>query len=930
MTTRDKIATSSITYKTIGWTIKRYNGGIGQSWNECAFLPLSSLNSFPDPEDSRYCYTTFYCDKNTIYNAIGEVSADWQESLYRNGGTVYLDAIMTVCYQGVPQGRLIDSKPTTEGRVYFYFDDIAKAEHWSDTSGLYSHYNKVLTFPANPILLKETTCTVKHMEIASDSQNLTLQRYGKDHMETHRNWSEQTFAAPDFSSHFFSFDHTQLQITYYDGTQEFRSYSSKFTLKNPNQNIAGLIVTHYYKRTISTKKLSHRYLLSDTDALQTHSGGCVTASNSNSETYDVTKGIPGQSYVNLQVAVSPFAYQADYCNYFGEFTCAIPIRTSYTLVWSEGGTSRQERVTLLENYYVDRPFSFYLLTNYSAYLLRNVTVTQSAFENPTQYLSPPTPVTCNVSQNNTLSEHYQLPNSATLTVDGGTLHGNGQRPPLPSGAMQTYAEKAVGNILVKNDSFQIGDTVILSNSSTFSRASAPVLPPEDKALSLEKKDLLIPFNRKNHPNYATDCFAVYAGIPNQTPRTKTFSLNAICVHTPVVCNTQISNSRDKNQQISPNNALASLILGESFTVQTSMIGEHLDLPGYGKRDYSTYASKVEACFPFPVYLGDTLLKENQWHTISKKENLYLPTAVPEGAYQIAFRVSAKNTPSDADYDSLCEDNANLDLTHTIATRTIPVFVIGRLYGLNFSVNGHTYPVGNKDKNGILLSDTNASQSETFPAAASLMTLPLSRCSYFSRLPFRITTIGNPPDDFSFLCMEPTFYHVDENGQNRRPVDLYYLSKNNTISKYDSKLLLYPSCVSFCGTTDKNAGKTETATHSVQIWNSVFSLDKPLFIVPSDSTFLNTLKEKGSLSLRDSFFLKDGFLIVNFSITYKRKTPLTLSYINSANAKNGYCNMWKTEGFSYTRTDSKQNTWQFIDGDTLIFSVKDNHRVYTSH
>lgn len=261
MTTRDKAATSAITYKTIGWTIKRYNGGIFEPWNECAYISLISLSQVPDPMDPSYCYTTFYCDKNTIFNAIGAVSADWQETLYQTGGTVYLDAIMTVCHNGIPLGALT-TPPLYTGQVYFYYDDIASAEHWANPEALYSHFNKSVAFPANPALLKKTTYTVTHAEYAADNQILPLSRYGKDTDGTLRNWDSHTFPYSDFSAHYYNFDHAFVRVTYYDGHYDDLAYAaaSPVTLSNPTGQIAHISVVYYYRRVNQDAYIRQRYL----------------------------------------------------------------------------------------------------------------------------------------------------------------------------------------------------------------------------------------------------------------------------------------------------------------------------------------------------------------------------------------------------------------------------------------------------------------------------------------------------------------------------------------------------------------------------------------------------------------------------------------------------------------------------------------------
>lgn len=43
----------------------------------------------------------------------------------------------------------------------------------------------------------------------------------------------------------------------------------------------------------------------------------------------------------------------------------------------------------------------------------------------------------------------------------------------------------------------------------------------------------------------------------------------------------------------------------------------------------------------------------------------------------------------------------------------------------------------------------------------------------------------------------------------------------------------------------------------------------------------------------------------------------LSYINSENALNGYCNMWKREGFDYNKEDVNGNKYSLKDGDVLF-------------
>ncbi len=926
MTTRDRIATSSITYKTIGWTIKRYDSSIYEPGNECAYISLVSLSQVPDPENPAYCYTTFYCDKNTIFDAIGAVSAEWQESLYLGGGTVWLDAIMTVCHNGAPLGALT-IPPSYVGQVYFCYEDIAAAENWANPSSLLSHFNKSVSFPAVPGLFRVTTYTVTHMECTADNQLLPLSRYGKDTDGILRNWTFHAFPYSDFSSHYYLFDHAFVRVTYYDGHYDDLTFAAALpvTISNPTKQISHISVTYYYRRNNLDEYIHQRYLLTEEGKLDTKASASAAASERNlenhTENYDVTKGIPSGSYVNLSAHVSPFAYEARFRHCYGEFTCSIPVLTTYRLIWSDESGAHEETITLNETYYADRKFSFYCLSDYTIYILQNVLFMQNAVENIMQTVPNTNPVNCTIQKDGITAHHYTLPTTAPLTIDGGTLIGNGYRPSPPANARQSEAENAIGAIQVQNDLLQIDRFLLLDNALTEGETPSPILPSDALSSQLEIKDCLIPETKPNSNCYETICTASYKSISSETVLTKDFKGNSIVVHTPVLCNTQISDGKQWNQQLQPVETRASLILGRTFALRSDCKGMHIDLPGYGNRNYSEYVGEIRVCFPFPVYLDDRLLPENHWHTISADELLYLPTGVPEGLYEIKVRILAKNTPKileESQLEDFCEDRANIKRTHTIAVKTLPVCVTGRLFDFSFSIDNTDYLVGNRDKNG----EANENSLKT--------SLPAADCPFYTELPFTLTTIGTPPTKEDYLELIPTFYHVDETGRNRQPVDIYIQTESNRLEKYSETLHLSSQAAIASGSPTHNVSDIDTAVKSVQTWSGILLLPEPLIVVPAGTNLTDRLEEKGSLSLKNSEFLQKGFLLINFSITYRRSFLPSLSYINSKNAAKGYCNMWKTEGFAYERTDNARNIWKFSDGDSLIFSLKKNRKIYTTH
>ena len=151
MTTRDKKAGSSVRYKTIGWMMKRAPGASGSTTSIRLKLEQNGA-SRTDPSDPDYIFTYFKCDKTLIFAKIGAASPDWQKDLYMNGGTVYLDAIMTVVENGSTLGYM-DESGVLYGEVYTTAAGIMNARDWADAQALKTHFNKAVCFPPLPDLL---------------------------------------------------------------------------------------------------------------------------------------------------------------------------------------------------------------------------------------------------------------------------------------------------------------------------------------------------------------------------------------------------------------------------------------------------------------------------------------------------------------------------------------------------------------------------------------------------------------------------------------------------------------------------------------------------------------------------------------------------------------------------------------------------------
>lgn len=166
MTTRDRIATSDVRYKTIGFTIKREGKAISATQTVRVRLE-ETKESLTDPADSRYRYCYFCIRKENIYQNILLCSEEWATELYLNGGMIYLDAIMTVMQKGKVKGSMSYSGTFT-GEVYETYEGIAGARDWSDPESLRTHFNKEVYFPGNPEMLHRVPKVEEYSELLTN------------------------------------------------------------------------------------------------------------------------------------------------------------------------------------------------------------------------------------------------------------------------------------------------------------------------------------------------------------------------------------------------------------------------------------------------------------------------------------------------------------------------------------------------------------------------------------------------------------------------------------------------------------------------------------------------------------------------------------------------------------------------------------------
>jgi hypothetical protein len=228
-------------------------------------------------------------------------------------------------------------------------------------------------------------------------------------------------------------------------------------------------------------------------------------------------------------------------------------------------------------------------------------------------------------------------------------------------------------------------------------------------------------------------------------------------------------------------------------------GQHLNIQGYGNRDYAKYFRNKQVWFPFDVYNENRtqLYPQHTWIDIpihQLETTFYLPVWVDEGNYDVLFRSIAENAPPNFTTQSL----ANTDLANHVATDVEPVEVIGRIYDFHMTdiadynwesvfrkQQGSALPTGNSYWVGLRGIDGNGRgnrQPFTLPIRlgshpeAGMKNIAVKTGYHFK---FDLKTKGNMFGRGDGIRITPTFDYASSDGTKRQEVDLYY----HSASKY---------------------------------------------------------------------------------------------------------------------------------------------------
>lgn len=798
-TTIDTKATTGTKWETVGFTVTMKkclgstgNGGYPTKYQHATiWLKDGSVVNKNMGNGTLKC--TFTISETDFTKAL--IDAGFS-SVLRDGGTIYLNGIFQVIKNGTKLGGTIDN-------LY----GIKHAQPWKNPGDFDDRFDIAVVYNA-----AQQSITVKYV-----TENGTLlssqvldkakwKRPGESFSYTFD--TEKTFSDDSYTlvASYFSYNadngckNVYKSLDYGYSLAEIKKISSTMRLGG---------VTLYAVMSAQKNNLEvndEENLLEFGNEQQLRKKAVIYAEEKGNEKYYVSDSIPGGENVYIDSSADRYLYKGSIIKESGSKQYKVTVRKTFILKWKEETidlsgeaktVNKSQKVSLSKDVLVTREYSYWKINNLAVYYLDNIDVKNSSIGRDAFVL---------VNQQKRGNCEYVVNSQSivepvydnVITLPDEIIDGGNDKPATPTMDFRTPAEKAVGNIKVRNDKIVIGGKVIIDSGWSYTTTSNPVIPNygDYSEVRLLYRNIAIPsymgngtYKSVGNANYKKIISYKMDAVYNSTIISKAINnINTINVLTPVLCDGQISSDVSACQLTSPDYNSAQLVLGQNFTVKLSNAGNHISKKGYYYQNYGKYTAKNQVKFPFDVYVGSEYCRADEWIDL-KGETItcLLPIWVDEGEYSVVFRSIAINAYND---DAELGEFINAKQSQYGAQDSVQVVVSGRMYGFNvYDVSD--YPlwqsVFRNGRNNVLtginysagINDYNG----TFTGRKSLFTLPFLdgshplvtnkgalKAGYTLRM--SLYTIGNMYDNDDFIHIKPEFYFIDKSG-NRTKVDLYY-------------------------------------------------------------------------------------------------------------------------------------------------------------
>jgi hypothetical protein len=537
----------------------------------------------------------------------------------------------------------------------------------------------------------------------------------------------------------------------------------------------------------------------------------IKADSRGAERFNVLDGIPTTESLYGNVLAKSYLSKNKFVEMSGTCSFEVTVNRTYELTWDPGKEVTDENgnkhtepdpqsasETVTKSYPIERKYSFWVIDNLEVYKINEAALQNYAFEGNGIRLSPSgySPPSYAASK----SSGYTPPSPpSTVEAPSGSKSGGKTKPDVSGENLKSYAEDAVDEVKVKNDSLTFNGSTIMNGAQTERAGQRPGQIPMAAPISntvLYSPGQVIPTSKTNkadQPSTGTIYYGLMSGNINggSDKSFPIYGINSVTVHTPVVMYPGVSDDRAHNQKTTPAAGRSAIILDRPFTVMMPNNGQHTNYLGYGNRDYLKYIGSKQVRFPFDVYEGTkaAFYPKNTWIEVDKSREqfaFFLPVWVDEGFYTVEFRTIAHNAPSGATEQT----NANLNLIHHIAYGTVPVDVIGRVYDFQVTdiadypwervfrtavgsrtPTGAAYWVGLNEIDGAPRGNISRFTLPIRPGSHPLYKNAVIKTGYHFK--FDLKTKGNMFGPFDQIVITPSFDFIDATSGSRQPVDLYY-------------------------------------------------------------------------------------------------------------------------------------------------------------
>ncbi len=1003
-------SSSLYTYQTVGFTfttgktggkVSRYikSGGKSYIYNYGTTVD----KNVTDKRINGEIVTTYNFPKGTLRTVLRELGV-YDEDRLRGGVTVYMSNIFALkSRKSANENFIIDNS-----HIYMDLQDILTAKSWgSETRRKLPHYYdmklivqlvgnryRVIIEDENRDILKETSGGTF---LVGDVIDVSCEEY------TDENGAEYSFC----NKYYLERDGVVTPV--------YSSGEDNKLIKVSTGNEAKLDIHLIYGKALPGETGAEGGG-SEEDESEQHNEHIHTraieaptprliirADRRGSEAFDVLKGIPvGEKlYANVITKNALTAY--DIARKEGSKSYQVRIHKTYSLTWleevdidektpEEGGSpnedtvteqhtaepeykTRYETVTISSSEVLSREYSYYEISDFSYYIVDNALVRSSVLPESQISLIPDTSYTeshkVDIRHSTVINDHIINP-VTDIYINGGTIDGGYSRPVVYP-ASRTEADRYFGNIKVRNDRLIINGHILLNDDYYDTKASEPNAFPIGLEADigrevLYKSGLIIPTATQNGP-YIADGRITYRKLFELNSKDSEYlsyvmvSDSLVRIHTPVICEPLIYTDNAKHVQLAaPERNAYPLVLSEDkdksdFSLYVSNFGKHLDIKGYGNRDYTGYKTVNQVRFPFDVadYSNDNIVSSGTWVDIDiLKKHFYIPIWVQEGCYEIEFRTIAINADKGIRSEDInSQEYANYDSAYSAAHKKIKVQISGSIENLRLYDEEGYFDIGTVKKLG-------------------------------EAIMFSFDTTGSFSDFKASIRLTPKFYYIDANGTNRREVDIYYIDENfglRKLIKVGSKADLERVKYYTTGNTRFNMSQAEmklTALLDRMTYAEFCSQRKSLFYYGGirmpytlrtyisnkyidyinqdikqnlkqniSESLSETILEEGSIIMRrqrwhgeyylpenciitkkggnvmkDTDIVKGGCLTVNFDIVADNtNSRYILDYVNEKNhTEQGHCSMWENDIIDEMVRLENGNSFKLYPGDLFVYDT----------